>query len=137
MLRELDFVESDRAALLWAAGSLTALLRHSALHQFKIAFEKVAGPAQGPRSNGKKIIEVMLGVGIAGALLVLGVCCLWRRMLVLLPRSQGERATVAVIALVEVAYLRGAIALWRQRRALAMGILLAGIALTVHVAMHS
>ena len=30
MLRELDFVDGDWAALLWALGSTTAILRHAA-----------------------------------------------------------------------------------------------------------
>ncbi len=138
MLRELDFVESDRAALFWAAGSFTALFRHSAQRQLSATLERVLGPAQGPRPASRKAVEGMLGVAFAGALLAVLVCGLWRhRVLALFPQAQWERATVAVIAGLEIAYLRGAIALWRHRRPLAMGILLAGLALTVHVAIHT
>jgi hypothetical protein len=137
MIRELEFVESDWVALRWAAGSLTALFRHAVPRQVKVALERAAGPADRRPSNGKKVVGVMLGVGFAGALLALFVCGLWHHILILLPHGEWERATVAVIGVLEIAYLRVAIALWRPRRAVALGILFGGLALTVHVAMHT
>jgi len=65
------------------------------------------------------------------------VCGLWRHLVVLLPHAQWERATVIVIGVLEVAYFRAAIALWRRRRPVAVGILIAAVALTVHVAIHT
>jgi hypothetical protein len=40
MLAELDFIESDWAALLWAAGATTALFRHSVPRQLRTQLEK-------------------------------------------------------------------------------------------------
>ena len=137
MLRELDFVESDWAALRWALGGSTALLRHSASRQGSSWLARILGPEGEPASARKKALGAVLGVGLAGAILAVGVCGLWRHLLVLLPRPEWERATIAVIAALEVAYLRGAIALWRHRRPVALGILLAAVALTVHVAVHT
>ena len=138
MLRELDFVESDWAALRWALGGSTALLRHSASHRGSSWLTRVLGPEGESVSARKKALGAMLGVGLAGATLALGVCGLWRRhLVVLLPQAEWARATIAVIAGLEVVYLRGAIALWRRRRPVAVGILLAAVALTVHVAIHT
>jgi hypothetical protein len=137
MLGELDFVEGDWDALRWTAGSLTALLRHSAPRQLDSLLERTVGSAGTPRPTRKKALEVVLGVGLAATVLGLLVCVLWRRLLVLLPPANWQNATVAVIAGVEIAYVRGALALWRQRRLMAMGILLAGVALTAHVALHA
>ena len=137
MLRELDFVESDWAALRWAVGGTTALLRHSASRRGSSWLTSALGPEGEPASARKKALGAVLGVGLAGAMLALGVCGLWRHLVILLPRTEWERTTIAVIAALEVVYLRGAIALWRRRRPVALGILLAAVALTVHVAIHT
>src|SRR5260370_11457475 len=105
MLRELDFVESDRAALFWAAGSFTALFRHSAQRQLSATLERVLGPAQGPRPASRKAVEGMLGVAFAGALLAVLVCGLWRHpVLVLFSQAPLGRATVAGDSWVVIAY---------------------------------
>ncbi len=46
MLRELDFVESDWGALLWALGSVTTLFRHSVPRRLRAGLEKRLGSAQ-------------------------------------------------------------------------------------------
>src|SRR5215472_5727991 len=137
MLGELDFVESDWAALRWAVGGSTALLRHSASRRGSRWLTRMLGPEGEPASARKKALGAVLGVGLSGAILALGVCGLWRHLLVYLPQAHWERAAIAVIAALEVGYLRGAIALWRHRRPVAVGILLAAVALTVHVAIHT
>jgi hypothetical protein len=40
MLREMDFVESDWTALLWALGSTTSLSRHSVSRQLNVRFAR-------------------------------------------------------------------------------------------------
>ena len=137
MLGELDFLESDWAALRWAVGGSSALLRHSASRRASRWLTRALGPEGEPVSARRKVLGAVLGVGLAGAILALGVCGVWRHLLVYLPQAHCERATIAVIAALEVAYLRGAIALWRHRRPVAVGILLATVALTVHVAIHT
>ena len=137
MLGELDFLESDWAALRWAVGGSSALLRHSASRRASRWLTRALGPEGEPASARRKVLGAVLGVGLAGAILALGVCGVWRHLLVYLPQAHCERATIAVIAALEVAYLRGAIALWRHRRPVAVGILLAAAALTVHVAIHT
>jgi len=137
MLRELDFVQGDWAALRWAVGGSTALLRHSASRRGRDWLTRALGAEGEPASARKKALGAVLGVALSGAILALGVCGLWRHLVVLLPQEEWQRATIAVIAALEVAYLRGAIALWRHRRPVAVGILLAAVALTVHVAIHT
>src|SRR5262249_48536849 len=105
MLGELDFVGRDWAALRWAGGGSTALLRHSAVRRARRWLTRALGPEGGPASARKKALGAVLGVGLAGAILALGVCGLWRHLVVLLPQAHWERATIAVIAALEVAYL--------------------------------
>src|SRR5215472_6154416 len=136
MLGELDFVESDWAALRWAVGGSTALLRHSASRRGSRWLTRALGPEGEPTSSRKKALGAVLGVGLAGAILALGGCGLWRHLVVVLPQAHREAATLAVIAALEVAYLRGAIALWRHRRAVAVGITLAAGAIHTHITNH-
>ena len=75
MLRELDFVESDWGALLWALGSVTALFRHSVPRQLRARLEERFGTAQGGMlKNIRKMTAGMLwGVIIASVVLTISL----------------------------------------------------------------
>lgn len=61
MLRELDFVESDWAALAWALGGTVALCRYSAPRQIQRQLEKQFG-------RGKESTLKTIGQKVAGLL---------------------------------------------------------------------
>src|SRR5262249_31117869 len=80
MLRELDCVEGDGAALRWAVGGSTALLRPSASRRGSRWLTRALGPEGEPASARKKALGAVLGVALSGAILALGVCGLWRHL---------------------------------------------------------
>jgi hypothetical protein len=124
MLRELDDVEGEWAALLWALGGTTALFRHAAPLQFR-------------RRLGQTV-AVLSGVAIAGGILGVFVFGVLRAAPRFLEGSPSGRDHILVaMVLSETIYLVAAVVLWRQRRSFATGFLLAAITLLTHVIVYS
>src|ERR1700674_2178308 len=70
MLRELDFIESDWAALFWALGSTTAIFRHSG-RGLRARFGKSLGQEEERMNHiGKKTAGVVAGIVIAATLVL-------------------------------------------------------------------
>jgi hypothetical protein len=140
MLRELDFIESDWAALFWALGSTGAIFRHSVPRAFRAWLEKRRDQSQGlPRESiGKKALGVT-----AGIVIVLGVTSLAfvlvRQLFYAFPAwDLGSMPWwVAMIVIPEMIFVVTAVALWRKRRSMAAGILLSAIVLVVHFVVHA
>jgi hypothetical protein len=114
ILRELDFIEGDWAALFWALGGAAAIFRHS----------------------------VTRGV-TAGIVLVLAVTSLAlvlvRQLFYAFPAwDLGSMPWwVAMIVIPEIIFVVAVVALWRKRRSVATGILLSAIVLAVHFVVHA
>ena len=123
MLREMDFVD-DESAVRWALGSASALCRHSL--------------AQVPRAFVPRMPALISGV--AAASLVLAACVLLLSWLVRATWFDPALAKLAdrvlFVVVPEALYVAAAIALWRQRRAVALGILAAGATLAAHALVH-
>jgi hypothetical protein len=143
ILAELDFIEGDWAALLWALGSTTALLRHSVPHQMRTKLEKRFGPSERMllRNLGKKTIGILSGMVIASGVLTLCVLGLFYVAPLLFPEWQLERTPfvelLTVIVIPETIFIAVAIALWRKKRPVAAGLLLAAITFITHVIIHA
>jgi hypothetical protein len=143
MLAELDFIESDWAALFWAMGSTTALLRHSVPHQLRAKLEKRFGPSARMllKNLGKKVIGILSGVVIASGVLTVCVLGLFYVVPMIFPERQVERAPLVelltVIVIPETVFIAVAIALWRKKRPVATGLLLAAITFITHVVIHA
>ena len=76
MLRELDFVDNDWAALLWALGSTTAICRHSLIHRLK---QRRGTPGPEPsslRQFARSMTSVLSGMAVAGVVLTVSVALL-------------------------------------------------------------
>jgi hypothetical protein len=140
MLRELDFIHNDWAALLWAFGSATAILQCSGRGWFG-RLKKRLGFEEGMKMDNfwKKTVGVLAGFGIA-TLLVLCSFGLMRVLALLFPELGLEHTPwmhlLTAIVIPEIAFVIAAILLWRKRRLLATGILTFGILAMVHVAVH-
>ncbi len=142
MLRELDFVESDWGALLWALGSLTALFRHSVPRQLRAGLEKRFGTAQ--RVTLKDIRKItagmLLGVVIASVVLTISLLGLLSAEQVLFPEWHVGHARfaewLAFVAIPESVFMAAAVLLWRRKRSMAAGILLAAMMLMTHAIIH-
>lgn len=139
MLRELDFIESDWAAFFWALGSTTAIFRYSVPRRLRTWLGKDSRNQEGltMKGMGKKAAGVGAGIGIA-----LGVCaCAWGLvwlMFYLFPKSDlGPMPWwVGMVVIPETIFVVAVVTLWRKRRPMAIGILLLGITLVTHFAIH-
>jgi hypothetical protein len=140
MLRELDFIESDWAALLWALGSTTAIFRHCMPRGLKAWFGKLFVPQGELKNIGKQAAGVVSGAIIAVGILAVSAFGLARLSLFLFPTWDVERVPLAqwlvVIAIPETIFILAALALWRKRRSMAAGIVLSAIVLFTHFIVH-
>ncbi len=140
MLRELDFIESDWAALFWAIGSTTAIFRHTgrglgAWLLKHLGFEEVLTM----KDIGKIIGGILLGALLA-TLLAFGNFGLHLLSFHFFPSLGATRlpwvAWLTVFVVPEIIFVVGIVALWRKRKPMAIGILLAALMLGTHFAMH-
>jgi hypothetical protein len=133
MLRELDFIESDWTALFWALGSTEAMFRHSG-RRLWVRFGKRFGYQEdGMNDFQKRTVGVISGVGIAVATVI---CLLVAIHLATDPERMSRMAWIAIATLMETAFAIAAIALWRKRRPMAVGILVSAVLLGTHIVMH-
>ena len=135
MLRELDFIEGDWAALFWALGSLVAILRHAATAWRAWFNQKTKEAAMS--TTGKKTLAIAMG-----ALCLLGLAGCAFPMLWLVPdlfpglrHTWWPHVTIA-IAIPEIIIGLAAGFLWRKRGPVAAGVLLTILAVGFHVAVH-
>jgi len=137
MVREMDFVEDDWSAALWAFGSTAALCRYCLARQLEALLHR-NGRAWSLRGIAKKMPAMLSGMVAAGV--VLAMCALLLSSLLRAPwfdPAQGKLVDRLLIVVVpEVLYLAGAVAFWRQRKPIAVGILAAGAILVAHALVH-
>jgi hypothetical protein len=139
MFRELDFVESDWAALFWALGSAAAIFRHSVPRALRAWLEKRRDPSEGSpkESIGKKAAGVTAGIVIVVAVTSLAFV-LVRQLFYAFPAwDLGSMPWwVGMIVIPEMIFVVAAVVLWRKRKSMATGILLSAIVLAVHFVVH-
>lgn len=139
MLREMDFIERDWAALFWALGSTAAIFRHAG--RGLIAWFNNHWGRQDKRMNniGKKTFGIGSGIVIAGAL-VLCAFGLLRLAAYLFPGLGLDHMEwthwLTVIVIPEAIFIVATVALWRKKGPVAVGILLSAIMLAMHVVIH-
>lgn len=139
MLRELDFIRDDWAALYWALGSIAALCRHVVSgwrSWFKVSS---SGEESGVNSTGKKAVGV--GMGAFCALTLVGCAFGILRALDLVFPQMGIAHMewthwLAVLIIPETIFIIAAVALWRKKGPVAAGILTIGLLMAVHIAVH-
>ncbi len=139
MLRELDFIESDWAALRWALGSTAAICRHSA-REWKTWFKgRDREEETTMKDTAIKVVGVLLGVCIAvGVMAVgaLGVHGVIFRIFPGLAHGAVPWPVWIVSLLVEALLVVGAVKLWQKRRPMAVGILLTAVVFATHFVMY-
>jgi hypothetical protein len=115
MLRELDFIESDWAALLWALGSTTAIFKHCLPRGLKAWFGKLFVQQGELKNIGKQAAGVVSGAVIAVGVLAVSAFGLVRLSLFLFATWDVERVPwaqwLAVIAIPETIFIVAALAL--------------------------
>lgn len=134
MLREMDFVDNDWAALRWALGSTAALCKQSLIQTLKSWREGAAPNASSHVRRGRWIPSVVSGV--AAAVVVLAISVLTLATLVRVSWLGPHQGTLAepffVVVIPDALCLLSAIALWRPQGRMASGMLAAGATLVAH-----
>jgi hypothetical protein len=139
MLRELDFIENDWAALFWALGSMTAIFRHSG-RAFGKWFGKGSSREEERMNNiGEKTVGVVVGIVLSGILVVcaFGLLYLTSRLFPGLDLEHVEWTHwLTVIVIPETIFIIAAVKLWNKRAPVALGVLLFAATLAVHFVVH-
>jgi hypothetical protein len=138
MLRELDFIESDWAALFWALGSTTAIFRYLGRGLLAMLGKRSEEKEElKMKSIGEKASGIALGVLIALGVVIcaFGLLWIWFHFFPV-PGMGPVPWWVAVIAIPETIFIVAVITLWRKRRPTAVGILLLAITLMTHFIFH-
>jgi hypothetical protein len=135
MLRELDFIEEDWAALFWAIGSTSAILRRAA-SVWRMWFKSKS--MEGRMNNkGKKALGIGLGVLSALALVGCALATLRLAGLVFPGLDHSPWAYwLAVMAIPEAIFVAATVMLWRKKGPVAAGILAMVLVVALHVAVH-
>jgi hypothetical protein len=138
MLRELDFIESDWAALLWALGSTTAIFRHSA-RELRAKMGKHDPREEKPMINniGKRTAGIVTGIAIA-AVLIVSAFGLVHLLFYFVPAWDLRPMPwlIAAVAISEAIFIYAVVTQWHKRRPMAVGILLSALVLVTHVVVH-
>jgi len=136
MLRELDFIEGDWAALFWALGSVAAIFRHCGRELLRTGFRRQE--EAGMKETGKNVAWVFLGVVLAALLVVcaMGLFHLAAHFYPPMFQSVPWPTWVVVFLVPEILFVVGTVRLWRKRRPMAVGILLAAVVFATHFVMH-
>jgi hypothetical protein len=147
MLRELDFVGGEWAALSWALGCTTVVFREWMRGWVVWLWKRCADllgirrDEEGKRMNstGKNTLGVLAGIGLA---LALGVgAFLLRNVIADALLTVGVQRTalshiLSVILPTELIVIGAAVLLWRRRRAaVAIGLLVPAVLMGAHVVM--
>jgi hypothetical protein len=139
MLAELDFIEGDWPALFWSLGSAAAIARHAASNWRSWITNKKQTEEGKMSSTGKKAAGVASGAGLALLLAFAGMG-LVQFIGFMFPDAGIEHMHwphfLGAIVIPEIVFVIAAIMLWRKRPPVAVGILLMGAAIGVHVAVH-
>jgi len=138
MLRELDFIQGDWAALFWAFGSTAALCRHSVRSRLRTLGDWHFNETFQIKRIAKKTTGIVSGVVGAGTVLALCVGILIG--IIRFASLQQENGRLAdrllIVVIPETLYVVGIITLWRRRKSVALGILLTGVILVTHAIIH-
>ena len=139
MLRELDFIEGEWAALFWSLGSVAAVLRHAGRNWRAWLPQLGRTKEERVNSTGKKAIGVASGVVAA---LALAACAfaLLRIVDLLFPGLHIANTEwthwLAMIWIPEAIFIAAGVYLWRRRGPMAAGILLVAVAVGLHFVIH-
>jgi hypothetical protein len=134
MIGEMDHIDDDWAALLWALGGTLALCRCSLIEHLRNLRNLLADEMPAQRDATHLIKSILSGVGLAGAVLIISMLALTTLQRAYLVEPSQARFAQLLFAVVvpDGLCLLAALALWRPRRRVTSGILAAGAALGAH-----
>jgi hypothetical protein len=134
VIGEMEHIDDDWAALLWALGGALALARCSLIEYIKNLRNLVADKLPAQKEAAHLIKFVFSGVGVAGLVLMVSMFTLTTLKHAYWVEPSQTRFAQLLFAVVipDVLCLLAGRALWHPRRPLTSGILAAGAALGAH-----
>jgi hypothetical protein len=137
MLRELDYIPGDWAALSWALGSIFAVFRHAMQGWRARLTNRTNKKEEQMNEKGKKAIGFVSGIlaAFGVVLCAFGVQLLLEYLFPALRQDHpGMTHVITVMIVPQVLFVAAAILMWRKRAALVAGMLLFALAADVHIA---
>ena len=134
MIGEMDHIDDDWAALLWALGGTLALCRISLTEHLRNLRNILADKVPTQRGATHLIKSILSGVGAAGVLLIISMLTLTtlQRTYWVEPSQVRFAQLLFAVVVPDGLCLLAALALWRPQRRLTSGIIAAGAALGAH-----
>ena len=134
MIGEMDHIDDEWDALLWALGGTLALCRCSLIEHLRNLRKALADEVPAQREATHLIKSILFGVGVAVVVLIISMLTLTTlQRTALVEPSQAKLAQLLfAVVIPDALCLLAALALWRPQRRLASGILAAGAALGAH-----
>jgi hypothetical protein len=134
MIGEMDHIDDEWDALLWALGGTLALCRCSLIEHLRNLRSLLADEVSAQRKATRLIKSILSGVGVAVVVLIISMLTLITLQRTALVEPSQARLAQLLFAVVipDALCLLAALALWRPQRRLASGILAAGAALGAH-----
>jgi hypothetical protein len=136
MLRELDFIENDWAALFWALGSVAAIFRQCGRELALAGFRRQEEAAM--KETAKNVGWVFAGIVLAALLVTcaMGLFHLAAYFYPSIEQSIPWPTWLVVFFLPETLFIIGTVRFWRKRKPMAVGVLLAAVIFATHFVMH-
>lgn len=137
MLRELDFIESDWAALLWALGS-TAAVSRLWLRVWRAWISGQSEEEPTMKETAMKVAGLLLGLlmAVGAAVGAFALLLLVFYFFPALHHAPIPWPAWVFSGVLEILFVVGTVRFWKTRRPMAIGILLAALVFTTHFAMH-
>jgi len=134
MIGEMDHIDDEWDALLWALGGTLALCRCALIEHLKNLRNLLADEVSAQRKASHLIKSILSGVGVAAVVLIISMFTLTnlQRMALVAPSQARLAQLLFAVVIPDVLCLLAALALWRPQRRLTSGILAAGAALGAH-----
>jgi hypothetical protein len=135
MLREMECIPTDWAALRWAFGSTSAICRYSLEHAWRD--ERSKHPSDRLlKTVGKTVGGLALGVAFCVSVLAVCVLSITRLSTFLVPEwhlaQMPWAGCLSVLGMPETIFVIAAALLWRKRKTVSAGILACALTLATH-----
>jgi len=134
MIGEMDHIDDEWDALLWALGGTLALCRCSLIEHLRNLRNFLADEVPTQKEATHLIKSILSGVGVAGVVLIISMLTLTtlQRAYWVEPGQARFAQVLFAVVVPDGLCLLAALALWRPQRRLTSGILAAGAALGAH-----
>jgi len=134
MIGEMDHIDDEWDALLWAFGGTLALCRCSLIEHLKDLRNLLVDEVPAQREATHLIKSILSGVGVAVVVLIISMLTLTtlQRTSWVVPSQVRFAQLLFAVVVPDGLCLLAALALWRPQRRLTSGILAAGAALGAH-----